>query len=78
MYDAFGKKGKIGGSFGSYGWSGEAVQTINDRLKNLKFRVPLTPLKIKLIPTKVELFDCFEYGKEFGKIVSGKTVEINL
>ena len=52
------KKGKFGGSFGSYGWSGEAVEMMNSRLKALKFRVPLNPMKVKLIPTKDELYDC--------------------
>ena len=72
------KKGKFGGSFGSYGWSGEAVEMINDRLKNLKFRVPLAPQKVKLIPTKIELLGCYDFGFEFGEIVNGKMVEMTL
>jgi flavorubredoxin len=72
------KKGKFGGCFGSYGWSGEAVDMMNGRLKNLKFRVPLAPMKIKLIPTKEELMDCFDFGIEFGEIVNGKMVEMTL
>jgi flavorubredoxin len=72
------KKGKIGASFGSYGWSGEAVDMINARLKALKFRVPLEPLKIKLIPTKVELNDSYNFGVEFGEIVNGKMMEMSL
>ncbi len=72
------KKGKFGGCFGSYGWSGEAVDMMNGRLKNLKFRVPLEPKKIKLIPTKEELMDCFDFGVEFGEIVNGKMVEMTL
>jgi len=72
------KKGKFGGTFGSYGWSGEAVEMINTRLKNLKFRVPLAPEKVKLIPTKMELLGCFDFGFEFGEIVNGKMVEMTL
>lgn len=72
------KKGKIGGSFGSYGWSGEAVEMINTRLKALKFRVPMDSLKVKLIPTKSELFMSYNFGVEFGKIVNGKIVEMTL
>jgi len=72
------KKGKFGGCFGSYGWSGEAVDMVNDRLKALKFRVPLTPQKVKLIPTKIELLECFDFGLEFGEIVNGKMMEITL
>lgn len=72
------KKGKFGGCFGSFGWSGEAVEMMNSRLKALKFRVPLQPKKVKLIPTKEELFDCYNFGVEFGEIVNGKMVEMTL
>ncbi len=33
-------QGKLGAAFGSYGWSGEAVQMVEDRLRGLKLRVP--------------------------------------
>ena len=33
-------KGKLGAACGSYGWSGEAVRLIEDRLRGLKMRVP--------------------------------------
>ena len=32
-------KGKLGGAFGSYGWSGEAPKIILENLKNLKLNV---------------------------------------
>ena len=55
------KRGKTGQAFGSYGWSGEAVNMILDRMKSLHFRVPpIEPMKIRLIPNEAEL-----------KIVSG-------
>jgi flavorubredoxin len=72
------KRGKFGACFGSYGWSGEALQMINDRLKNLKFRVPLQPQKVQLIPTKEELQECLEFGIEFSEIINGKMVEMTL
>ncbi len=72
------KKGKFGGCFGSYGWSGEAVEMISNRLKTLKFRVPLSPLRIQLIPTRQELSDCYNFGIEFGEIVNGKMIEMTL
>ncbi len=72
------KKGKFGGCFGSYGWSGEAVDMMQSRLKALKFRVPLAPQKVKLIPTKIELLNCYDFGYEFGEIVNGKMVEMTL
>jgi len=73
------KQGKCAGAFGSYGWSGEAVDHIIARLKSLKLRVPpLAPLKIKLIPSQVELKECFAFGVEFAEILNGKLVEIDL
>jgi len=72
------KKGKFGGCFGSYGWSGEAIEMMNGRLKSLKFRVPLKPMKLKLIPTKEELYNCYTFGLEFSEIVNGKMVEMTL
>lgn len=72
------KKGKVGGSFGSFGWSGEAPDMINQRMKSLNFRVPMNPLKVKLIPTIDELEECYGFGREFGEIVDGKMVEMTL
>ena len=48
-------KGKLGAAFGSYGWSGEAVHMIEDRLRGLKLRVPVKGVRVKLIPTEDEL-----------------------
>jgi flavorubredoxin len=44
-------KGKLGAAFGSYGWSGEAVPMIEDRLRRLKLRVPVPGVKAQLAPT---------------------------
>jgi NADH oxidase (H2O-forming) len=72
------KKGKVGGSFGSFGWSGEAPEMIHQRMKSLNFRVPQNPFKVKLIPTDDELEECYSFGKEFGEIVNGKMIEMTL
>jgi flavorubredoxin len=73
------KKGKTGGAFGSYGWSGEAVDMILHRLKSLNFKVPpLDSMKIKLIPTKEELAQCYDFGIEFAEIINGKMVEMTM
>jgi flavorubredoxin len=45
-------KSKLGGVFGSYGWTGEGVEMVEDRLRGLKLRVPIPGIRIKLIPTK--------------------------
>ncbi len=65
-------KGKIGAAFGSYGWSGEAVRMIEDRLRGLKLRVPLQGLRIKLIPTAEEIGQCRQFGLDLGAELMGR------
>ena len=65
-------KGKMGGAFGSYGWSGEAVPMIEDRLRGLKMRVPEKGVRIKFHPTERELEDCSAFGRSIAESLSGK------
>lgn len=60
-------KSKLGGVFGSYGWTGEAVKMVEDRLRGLKLRVPIPGLRIKLIPTDEEILLCREFGLELAQ-----------
>jgi flavorubredoxin len=57
-------KGKLGAAFGSYGWSGEAVPMIEDRLRRLKLRVPVPGVKARLSPTEDEFAACRELGRQ--------------
>ncbi len=59
-------RGKLAGAFGSYGWSGEAVGNIEDRFKQLKFKMPLPGLKILFNPSEAQLQTAFDFGKDFG------------
>lgn len=68
-------KGKVAAAFGSYGWTGEAVRMVDDRLRGLKMRVPMAGLRIKLIPSVDELNACRAFGLDFGNIVLGKPQE---
>ncbi|WP_345975744.1 FprA family A-type flavoprotein [Sulfurimonas sp. HSL3-7] len=70
--------GKVGATFGSYGWTGEAPEMLHDRMRWLKFRLPVEPLKIKLIPTEEELKACYAFGVEVAEITMGKMVEMEL
>ncbi len=56
---------KLGSSFGSYGWSGEAMKIIEDRLNGQHIKIHKPPLKIKLIPDDKALKECEEFGKKF-------------
>ena len=65
-------KGKVGAAFGSYGWSGEAVRMIEDRMRGLKMRVPVAGLRVKLIPTDEELAECVAFGREIAEALVGR------
>ena len=65
-------KGKLGAAFGSYGWSGEAVRLIEDRLRGLKMRVPVEGLRIKLVPDAGELEQCRHLGEQLARHLTGK------
>jgi flavorubredoxin len=65
-------KGKLGAAFGSYGWSGEAVPMIEDRLRRLKLRVPVQGVKARLSPTPDEFAACHELGREIALHLLGR------
>jgi flavorubredoxin len=65
-------KGKLGAAFGSFGWSGEAVRMIEDRLRGLKLRVPLQGVRVKLIPTSEEIQQCRRFGRALGEELIGR------
>jgi flavorubredoxin len=65
-------KGKLGAAFGSFGWSGEAVRMIEDRLRGLKLRVPLQGVRVKLIPTPEEIDECRQFGRALGEELMGR------
>ncbi|MCT8977645.1 FprA family A-type flavoprotein [Clostridium sp. CX1] len=58
-------RGKAAGAFGSYGWSGEGVQMLTDRLKSLKFKVVEEGLKFKFVPNEDELKRADEFVDKF-------------
>lgn len=64
-------KNKLGGVFGSYGWTGEGVRLVEDRLRGLKLRVPIQGLRVKLIPTEDEIHECKAFGLELAQELTG-------
>jgi flavorubredoxin len=68
-------KGKLGGAFGSFGWSGEAVRMIEDRMRGLKMRIPKEGLRVKLIPTEEELEECRAFGRRMAQELTGNSRE---
>jgi flavorubredoxin len=62
---------KFGAAFGSYGWSGEAINMIEDRLRGLKLRVPIKGVRARLIPTEEELERCRDLGVQLAQHLTG-------
>jgi len=60
-------KSKLGGVFGSYGWSGEAIDLIEGRLQDAGYRLGFSTLRIKFTPTPLVLEQCREAGVEFAQ-----------
>lgn len=61
------EKGKLAGSFGSYGWSGEASSMLNNMLRQLKLKVVGDGVFIKFEPNEDDSKQAIEYGKTFGQ-----------
>lgn len=59
-------KGKLAGSFGSYGWSGEAPKIILESFKNLKLKVFEGDGSFKFHPEGSKEEQLKEYGRQFG------------
>lgn len=64
--------GKLASAFGSYGWSGEAVPHLIERLKQLKMRVPDEGFRVKFKPSQDNLIDAHDYGYNFGCLLQNK------
>ena len=63
--------GKLASAFGSYGWSGEGVPHIIERLKQLRMKV-LEGYRIKFRPSENDLTGAYEYGYNFGCVLQNK------
>jgi flavorubredoxin/flavin reductase (DIM6/NTAB) family NADH-FMN oxidoreductase RutF len=58
---------KLAGVFGSYGWSGEAVDLIESKLKDAGYRFGFDTIRVKFKPNEVTLQTCEEAGTDFAQ-----------
>jgi len=63
-------RNKVAAAFGSYGWGGGAVKTIEEKLEKAGMEIVAPALTVKWVPDKNEIQKCFEFGKEFAKKVT--------
>lgn len=66
--------GKYAGAFGSYGWSGEGVPHITQRLEQLKMKT-VEGFRVRFKPGEADLQSAYEYGYRFGCKVQEKEVQ---
>ena len=67
--------GKYVSAFGSYGWSGEGVPNIINRLDQLRMNV-LDGYNVKFKPSKDQLEGAYEYGKLFADTMVNKKTPV--
>jgi flavorubredoxin len=65
-------KGKTGAVFGSYGWSGEAVKMVEERLKGLKYTLAASGLCFRFKPTVADIEACRSFGREVARVLVGE------
>ncbi|MBB6630363.1 anaerobic nitric oxide reductase flavorubredoxin [Clostridium algidicarnis] len=67
MIKGLGLKNKKAAAFGSYGWSGESVSLLNERLKGAKLELVNDGIKELWNPDVEGLKRCKEFGVDFSK-----------
>ncbi len=58
-------KTKLAGVFGSFGWSGEAIDMLENKLKNAHYNFGFEPIRVRFSPTVNTLKECEQAGKKF-------------
>lgn len=62
-------RGKAAAAFGSYGWSGEGVPMMTERLKSLKLNVIEEGLKFKFVPSEDDFKRADEFVEKFAALL---------
>ncbi|BAY65187.1 flavin reductase domain-containing protein [Calothrix brevissima NIES-22] len=60
-------KTKLAGVFGSYGWSGEAIDLLENKLKDANYRLGFETIRVRFSPTPFVLQQCQDAGASFAQ-----------
>jgi len=60
-------KTKLAGVFGSFGWSGEAIDILQSKLEDAGYQFGFEPIRVKFAPTDEILQQCEEAGVDFAQ-----------
>ena len=64
-------QGRLASAFGSYGWSGEGVPHIIERLKQIRLKV-VDGFRVRFKPDRTQLEDAYDFGYNFGCVLLKK------
>ena len=62
-------KSKPAGVFGSFGWSGEAIDLLETKLRDGGYQLAFETIRVKFKPTDVTLKTCEEIGTDFAQSI---------
>lgn len=62
-------KAKLGAVFGSFGWSGEAVKMVEQRLQGLRYKLAADSISFRFTPTKENLDACRDFARQIAEVV---------
>ena len=68
--------GKVAAAFGAYGWSGEAVPSIEARFNSLRMKV-IPGLRVRLKPNNNDLDKAFQLGMDFAKAIQQQKQDVS-
>lgn len=68
-------KNKKAAAFGSYGWSGEAIKVISERLKSGGFELLNDGLREKWNPNAESIENCINFGREIGLKLKSEKID---
>lgn len=60
-------KTKLSGVFGSFGWSGEAVDLLENKLKDGNYSFGFDPIRVRFTPDATALQQCLDAGEKFAQ-----------
>ena len=67
MIQGIGFKKKKGAAFGSYGWSGESLDILEEKIKAAKIDLVQEGIKVLWNPDEEAMEECVEFGRDFAK-----------
>ncbi|MEL6779824.1 MAG: diflavin flavoprotein [Cyanobacteria bacterium J06597_16] len=65
-------KTKLAGVFGSFGWSGEAIDLLESKFKDAGYSFGFDPIRVKFTPDAATLQECEQAGTDFAQQLKKK------